>query len=365
VVVGPDGTIATTGQTSNGGVTILRLLANGTPDPTFGTNGVATIAKPGDMFPRGWRIIVEPGGGYVVAGTGSNPPPLMLSRFLPGGLPDATFGTGGLVSSGPSDLLGVVRDAGAGYVVLERTGPAVFPNPQTSQLQRFDALGVLDGGFGTSGAAVIPYTGAIDLARQPDGKLVVAGRVVFEVDVDVQAWVARFDPAGAPDPSFGTNGLVTTPVPGGLVDVQAMALMADGRIVIAAQGNGGDLLLRYLDDGTLDPGFGTAGIAGAPSVGFMTSMAVQADGRIVTAGVTNGLGHHRIGDQGVDQTAQFHELYFPWVASRPSVSRHSTASAVRSTANGRSLRSAEENSLRTKSAGACRPGGRPTPNRTR
>ena len=45
------------------------------------------------------------------------------------------------------------------------------------------------------------------------------------------------------------------------------------------------------------------------------------------------------------------------------MSRDSTASAVRSTANGRSLRSVEENSLRTKSAGVCRPGGRPTPNR--
>jgi hypothetical protein len=35
----------------------------------------------------------------------------------------------------------------------------------------------------------------------------------------------------------------------------------------------------------------------------------QVEGRdAVTPGITNGLGHHRIGNQGVDQTAQFHEL---------------------------------------------------------
>ena len=38
----------------------------------------------------------------------------------------------------------------------------------------------------------------------------------------------------------------------------------------------------------------------------------QVEGRdAVSLGITNGLGHHRIGDQGVDETAEFHELYFP------------------------------------------------------
>ena len=51
--------------------------------------------------------------------------------------------------------------------------------------------------------------------------------------------------------------------------------------------------------------------------------------------------------------------------SRPSCSSASAASAARSTANSSSLRSAPENRLRTKSAGSCRPGGRPMPKRTR
>ena len=91
----------------------------------------------------------------------------------------------------------------------------------------------------------------------------------------------------------------------------------------------------------------------------------DAGGTDVLAGVTDRVGDHRIGDEGVDQTGQFHELYFPWETSRPSASNDSMASAVRSSSNGRSLRSVLENSFSTKSAGLCRPGGRPTPNRTR
>src|SRR5690606_18109151 len=52
-------------------------------------------------------------------------------------------------------------------------------------------------------------------------------------------------------------------------------------------------------------------------------------------------------------------------AASPSEINASTASAARSTSRSRSLRSAAEKSFNTNAAGSIRPGGRPTPNRTR
>src|SRR5690348_6280968 len=76
----------------------------------------------------------------------------------------------------------------------------------------------------------------------------------------------------------------------GSAQVQALAVQADGRIVAAGQagGSGSDFALaRFNRNGTLDPGFGTAGevtshLSSANSAA--RGVAIQADGKIVVAG---------------------------------------------------------------------------------
>src|SRR5947209_11542911 len=69
--------------------------------------------------------------------------------------------------------------------------------------------------------------------------------------------------AGDLDPTFGVGGKVTTPF--GTSDDQGQALVkqSDGRLVIAGYTrNGGNLdfaVARYTADGNLDPTFGTEG----------------------------------------------------------------------------------------------------------
>jgi uncharacterized delta-60 repeat protein len=85
-------------------------------------------------------------------------------------------------------------------------------------------------------------------------------------------------PTGEIDPAFA--------VPDGTLDrIEALAAQADGKLIVA--GSRGLMsygtIVRLTAQGRLDPGFG--GAAGAPRVdGFVTSIRVQPDGRIVLGG---------------------------------------------------------------------------------
>ena len=92
--------------------------------------------------------------------------------------------------------------------------------------------------------------------------------------------------AGDADLSFGTSGQVTTEFSTSTAwgtTVLATALQSDGRIVACGEG----AVARYLSDGSLDVSFGVGGEAAFPY--FARSVAIQADGRILVAGGTDGL----------------------------------------------------------------------------
>lgn len=94
------------------------------------------------------------------------------------------------------------------------------------------------------------------------------------------------------DPAFGTGGKIRT-TSGFHEKGLAMALQADGKIVIAGErintsGAYQGLVVRYNSDGSLDGSFGIGGFVidfahgGHPT--FFKAIAVQADGKIVVAG---------------------------------------------------------------------------------
>ena len=124
------------------------------------------------------------------------------------------------------------------------------------------------------------------MAVAPDGSVVVAGATTMGGN----AVVLRLTPSGAPDPSFGPGGVRVFDF-GGADAAHAVAIQPDGRIVIAGTGAAGRAILvtRLFPDGTPDPSFdgdGTAGIDLAPGEDVAFAIAVQPDGRIVTAGAT-------------------------------------------------------------------------------
>ncbi len=108
----------------------------------------------------------------------------------------------------------------------------------------------------------------------------------------VVAGAAGASGAGDLDPSFGTNGVVTTTIGDDGSESFAIAAQPDGKIVDFGQadyaaGETGFALTRYLDDGALDPGFGKSGVvetAFGSSDDEAFAGLVQPDGKIVAAG---------------------------------------------------------------------------------
>jgi len=148
-------------------------------------------------------------------------------------------------------------------------------------------------GFG-NGKVITPITTNADdnahaMAIQADGKIVVVGACGTTTSRDF--CVARFEPTGALDTTFSTDGKVITQVGAGNSDAYAVALQSDGKIVVAGQcgivGARDFCLVRYNPNGTVNANFGDNGqVITAVGTGddALEGMAIQSDGKIVVVG---------------------------------------------------------------------------------
>jgi uncharacterized delta-60 repeat protein len=102
--------------------------------------------------------------------------------------------------------------------------------------------------------------------------------------------VARYQTDGALDPTFGGDGKVITNFDGCCEQAQALALQANGKIVVVGTAGPGFGVARYRKDGSLDAAFGGDGMVTTnltpPSWSFdwANAVAIQPDGKIVVAG---------------------------------------------------------------------------------
>jgi uncharacterized delta-60 repeat protein len=221
----------------------------------------------------------------VVAGsadTGGIYNQFALARYLPDGTLDRGFGGDGKVltdlsfaSNESVSLLAV--DGLDGVVVggLAHLAPGIGSE---FVLARYDVTGELDRNFGVAGMALTGFrTGVGDyvdaLTLDAAGRIVIGGRS----GPGRRFAVARFEPDGSPDPTFGVHGKVSTGLPGLPPDAGVRALAVDslGRIVAAGfvvrtvamtlpDGDRVDrsqfAVLRYLPNGELDASLGGDGI---------------------------------------------------------------------------------------------------------
>src|SRR5262249_54933170 len=153
---------------------------------------------------------------------------------------------------------------------------------------RYNTDGSLDTSFDADGVRTLDVGGAADkataVAVQSDGKIVVVG------SDGADAVVARLDADGSTDTSFSADGRQTIDLGGTADTANAVAIQPNGRIVIAGT-NGTDFALARLNraDGSLDTTFnktGTKLIDFGGDADVANAVAVQADGKIVVAGTT-------------------------------------------------------------------------------
>jgi uncharacterized delta-60 repeat protein len=279
--------------TSFGGGSVSSL-APGSLDPTFG-GGDGMVTASGSVLwavaQQGDRLVVL--GSALDGSNGRSVPRPTVARFLPDGSPDTTFGTNGryfLEGGGTSDALAVQPD---GKIVVATDVSTKIGKTTTSDFRvyRLDANGQgLDPTFGTNGSVTLDFgTGATgvtanDRARavvlQPDGRIVVAGsaNLVTKTSTTNRTAVVRLNSNGTLDAGFGTGGRAV--FAGFSSPVMNTAALQGDRILIG--GDSGSVF-RLTAAGALDPTFGTNGVADRLMDGGMKGLAVQPDGRIVTA----------------------------------------------------------------------------------
>lgn len=242
-------------------------------------------------------------------GTTLEPPPSAQSAT------DSTFGTNGKVATpiGAAGVLdkafGVAAQADGKIVMVGRSG-------NDFAVVRYNADGTLDTNadgdpathFGTDGIVTTTLgndAGAFDeahaLAIQPDGKIVVVGLATNEFfDGDEDFGVVRYNTDGTLDTTFSGDGIAFADNnfdQAWAVDIQEDAVPANRKIVVAGKTGAipNSMVARFHPDGTLDTSFTDTDASTPPGVveteiGAGTEndefhgVALQADGKVVTAG---------------------------------------------------------------------------------
>ena len=165
-------------------------------------------------------------------------------------------------------------------------------NGDSYGLVQYNSNGSLDTAFGAGGSVLTESANGnlTSMVVQPDGKIVVAGNK----NSDNQVFqLIRYLPDGSLDPSFGSGGIVLADI-GNYADPRSLALQADGKIVAAGlsyNGANNDVTVaRYNQDGTLDVTFGNSGVVMTDIANhndYAQAVAIQTDGKIVVAAMYN------------------------------------------------------------------------------
>lgn len=285
IVAGGGGWIGSNG--SNAAFALARYRPDGRLDRTFGTHGIVATAVPQLVQeeccppdPSLSDLVLLPRGKILALGQSATEDGSAwvskLVRYRANGKLDGSFGQDGMVTN-PAFLYAIGRQRD-GKIVAVGGGFKVV---------RFNPNGSVDSSFG-KGGSVTPsfgglYQNAHSVAIQPDGKIVIGGSRLQDLASDYEYALARLNPNGSLDPTFGTAGTVVTATGSCCEEsgVLSVLIEPDGKIVAA--GNG--YLARYHPNGSLDPTFGDGGIAVAGNGGLSAEgAALQSDGKLVLAG---------------------------------------------------------------------------------
>ncbi|HSV12672.1 MAG TPA: hypothetical protein VLI90_00320, partial [Tepidisphaeraceae bacterium] len=221
------------------------LSVAGDIDQTFGVAGLRTTNFAGNGNDEAYSVALQSGGNYVVAGGTSGQTAFGLSRYSSAGTLLSSTEASGIGAPGQAQAVAVLPDGGiiaAGYSFA-------LPSNFNFTLVKYTAAGAVDTSWGTSGIVVTPISNRADeafaIAVQPTGpssyKVIVAGGNFTSATREAFA-LARYNSDGSLDSSFGTGGIVTTSV-GATGSGEIHALAINGSTLYAggqAQNAGGN-----------------------------------------------------------------------------------------------------------------------------
>jgi uncharacterized delta-60 repeat protein len=244
---------------------LVRLRADGSVDPTLDGSAVGPKTRAGYPLEQ---LAVEADGRIVLCGASGR-----VLRLLPDGRPDPSFGEGGIEQPVPLKELNITGMA------LRRGGGVFLGGYTSSSKGPVDLVlaaltaetGALDPSVGGGKGFLVLDSGGSDagndLTTLADGDLLLAGQSGESERSSILA--ARFDPAGSLDPSFDSDGLlVAWPLHLAVDEATAVAPGPMGTIVAGGRAARRAVVARYHPNGRLDRRFGEGGLVLASQLGF-------------------------------------------------------------------------------------------------
>ncbi|HRD52650.1 MAG TPA: delta-60 repeat domain-containing protein [Flavobacteriales bacterium] len=248
-------------------------------DVSFGTDGYVIVDVDGS-FEQFKEMAVMSDGRIVAAGHASyggdtNP---FVARFTSAGALDPSFSGDGWTLGPdtnwyrPGDYHGMALQPD-GRIVCAGTARPSITDVQSILVVRYLVDGTLDPAFGSGGYTIVeaPFDNtsyAHDVVVAPDGSILVCGFSDTDDSGDFEVLVVKLSADGTLDPSFGTGGLAPQFIGNTNLNSRArgLALQSDGRIVLATEGRADTTIygtiwgVRLHPDGTMDGSFGVNGL---------------------------------------------------------------------------------------------------------
>jgi serralysin len=260
---------------------LARYNADGSLDASF--DGDGRVITDFGFADSAYALSIQSDGKIIAAGNArsslsrdSNE--FGVARYNSDGSLDASFDGDGRVLTAVTPLTDVAVDAVVqpdGKIVVGGYANFSFEPPHQPDyaLARYNADGSLDAGFDGDGkVTTTPATYAEDVALQPDGKILLAGRQVV-----------RYNRDGSLDSSFGERAKVVTD---GML-VRAVLVQPDAKIIAVGETANDFAVMRLDSKGNVDHSFGGGRVVtdmGPGTDDFPGAAALQTDRRIVVAG---------------------------------------------------------------------------------
>lgn len=294
----------------NQDIILAKFLADGSPDPDFGTDGFQSIDASLGLNEQAWGVEELQDGKILITGiiVTAESWDGFIMRLNSDGSVDGTFGetaSGRTNFNAGDNTIAMGRDIEilAGNAILVG-GTALFDNQSDMVVFKFTVGGGLDQSFASGGSASIDVLGEADeveaMALTSNGQIVLAGTA--QSGDDEYASVAVLTSFGTPTSFAGGEGHYTFDVGSGQNEIRDVYVDENDKIVaVGAEGVAPDvngMIIRLNLDGTLDEDFSDDGMTfsdpGLTTEMRLTSAIPTANGGVLATGFSSGPGGNLI-----------------------------------------------------------------------
>ena len=278
---------------------VLKLNSDGTLDTSFGTNGYSLVNFGSSALDRYIGVFIQENGNIVAAGHHGSPNlDIVVSRFLPNGMLDTSFGNSGhsFLDIAELDYFGKIIPADNGFFIVNHSSTAGVASYLT--IAKYDSEGTLDFSFGNNGVVLTDFNLDLPWPREvildPLGNLFVCIQMDGAFPDPQQTQILKYLPDGNLDTTFAENGILIADTNEGLTR-GTIQFDASGNLMVAYLSESGfpgevpTFVSRYFDNGDLDLSFGNQGTMEIDMGGLTPhKIIVQPNGKFVLTGNIGG-----------------------------------------------------------------------------